>query len=1183
MRHLLQRRAPRRATSVGLVALALTAAATASAYPGPLAGLRSHAGEGDPTSKALADPEKSEPTSKAHDAAARKPRYLALARLGVRASGATLLDSTLSVRIKSRRKVKLSLAVVEGKTVRASARAFSFKQGTRTLTRKLTRTPTGTTLKLRVTATRAGKRARKTIPLKVMTSPLAPRLPPQPANPGPTVPPPPVVPGLPQAGISLTSSTVAENQPAGTVLGTLSTSPGSGHTYALVAGAGASDNAQFRIAGDKLETAQPLDFEGGATRSIRIRSTDSAGAVLEQQFTIIVTNVNEAPVADDESFAGAQRAVGNTAFVGDDPSDGAPDPPGPQKTITADLLAGDSDPDSGTSLVLTAETKQTNDGGSVTIEPDGDFTYRPATGTSCADHSDFFDYTLSDGSLTDVGRVTIEVQDCVWYIDAAAAGGGDGRSHAPFNSLASVAGAGGADDVDAAGQTLFVYDGSYTGGLPLESTQKLFSQRHGLSVPDGGAGNLTLEPALPAGASSTISGGLALASGNTIQGIHLGDAAGAALSGTSVGSAVMNTETSGAINNATGRAVNIATGALNMAFTGVSSSASPTNAITLAGTSGTFSAAGGTLQNATGADVSLNGDSTNFTYDGQISDDVGQLVSISGQTGGTKDFNGQITDGGDGDGSGISLSSNNGATIRFDGGLTLSTGANPAFAATGGGTVNVTGSTNTVDTTTGTAVNVASTTIGAGGLTFRSVSSNGAANGVVLNNTGTSGGLTVTGNGGTCASVATCTGGTIQNATVGVSMTNTRSPSFDRLFVSNTTGSGVKGTQVTNFTFTNGKIATSGTGGGVDTSNIAFNTLSTATENNLSGTVTITGNTLTNAHHHGVDIFSYSGTITNATISNNTLTSYTTTGGGGTNSVGSGIRFIAFGSAGGVASITKATIDSNIVNNFPGAVGIQVQCGQAGGAAAPATSCGTAGSATNKVAITSNQINKPGNGATVKTGAEGLIALVNGAGQGNFDISSNNVQATTGTSISSSAFGNANVTETITNNTVVSNNIFGSQGIGIGTSTTGGFATNSPHLTATITGNNVSRSDGNGILAVARDSQAGQLDVSIKNNTVGASLSGVRPGIRVDAGASSGDNDVCLDISGNTSAGSGGTQGIGLRKQGTVTTTNAFGVEGMAATSSPGVETFVNGQNPAGGGTLLISATSGFSNCSTAP
>lgn len=47
-----------------------------------------------------------------------------------------------------------------------------------------------------------------------------------------------------------------------------------------------------------------------------------------------------------------------------------------------------------------------------------------------------------------------------------------------------------------------------------------------------------------------------------------------------------------------------------------------------------------------------------------------------------------------------------------------------------------------------------------------------------------------------------------------------------------------------------------------------------------------------------------------------------------------------------------------------------------------------------------------------------------------------------------------------------------------------------------------------------------------------------------------------------------------------MTTTNAFGINGMAATASPGVESYVDGLNPADNGTLLISATSGFSNCS---
>jgi hypothetical protein len=92
----------------------------------------------------------------------------------------------------------------------------------------------------------------------------------------------------------------------------------------------------------------------------------------------------------------------------------------------------------------------------------------------------------------------------------------------------------------------------------------------------------------------------------------------------------------------------------------------------------------------------------------------------------------------------------------------------------------------------------------------------------------------------------------------------------------------------------------------------------------------------------------------------------------------------------------------------------------------------------------------------------------------------------------------------------------------------------------------------------------------------------VRQGIRVDSGnATSVNETVCLNISGNTSAGSTvAAMGIGLRKQGTVSNVNTFSINGMAATASPGVENYVNGLNPAGGGTLLISATSGFSNCS---
>jgi hypothetical protein len=215
--------------------------------------------------------------------------------------------------------------------------------------------------------------------------------------------------------------------------------------------------------------------------------------------------------------------------------------------------------------------------------------------------------------------------------------------------------------------------------------------------------------------------------------------------------------------------------------------------------------------------------------------------------------------------------------------------------------------------------------------------------------------------------------------------------------------------------------------------------------------------------------------------------------------------------------------------------------------------------------------------------------VVNGKGQGAFDISNNGTVAnplgnSTGIAISLGSFGSASVTAHIDNNVIAAHNQSGAPGIGAGTSQTWG-ASDSPTLTVTVNNNTISQTDGNGILVTARDA-TGHVNATIKNNNVAAPLSANRNGIRVDAGNSvSVDDDVCLDIAGNTSAGSGlSPEAIGLRKQGTSSTVNAFGIEGMAATSSPGVESFVSSQqNPGSQSTLLISATSGFSNCNTAP
>jgi len=249
------------------------------------------------------------------------------------------------------------------------------------------------------------------------------------------------------------------------------------------------------------------------------------------------------------------------------------------------------------------------------------------------------------------------------------------------------------------------------------------------------------------------------------------------------------------------------------------------------------------------------------------------------------------------------------------------------------------------------------------------------------------------------------------------------------------------------------------------------------------------------------------------------------------------------------------------------------------------------GTIANPIAITGNLI--AGASTSNLMGTQAINVAVSdpspgtgGGGSGAFDIENNGTAASplanmAGVAIGCSAFGAVTVTCPIINNFIDQNsNVNAQPGIAVG-GDGNGDASKAATLTSTISSNTIKDTQGNGILAANRGA-SGLMKFKIQNNTVAAPLGGVRPGIRIDSGNNTaGENtSVCLNISGNTSAGSGGTQGIGLRKQGTVPTTDAFAINGMAATSSPGVESYVNGLNPAGGGTLLISATSGFTNCS---
>jgi hypothetical protein len=98
--------------------------------------------------------------------------------------------------------------------------------------------------------------------------------------------------------VYLGNSTVAENAPAGTVVGFLQTTDEDsniGFVYALVSGPGSTDNDQFVIDGSTVKTQAVFDYETKNVYSIRVRVTDPTGLTTEKPLTINVSDEGEAP------------------------------------------------------------------------------------------------------------------------------------------------------------------------------------------------------------------------------------------------------------------------------------------------------------------------------------------------------------------------------------------------------------------------------------------------------------------------------------------------------------------------------------------------------------------------------------------------------------------------------------------------------------------------------------------------------------------------------------------------------------------------------------------------------------------------------------------------------------------------------------------------------------------------
>lgn len=98
--------------------------------------------------------------------------------------------------------------------------------------------------------------------------------------------------------ITLSATSINENVPANSTIGTFSAMDAEGGlmSYALAAGTGDSDNAVFSISGDSLKIKASPNYETKASYAIRVSVTDPDGLTFEKAFVISINDLPESPV-----------------------------------------------------------------------------------------------------------------------------------------------------------------------------------------------------------------------------------------------------------------------------------------------------------------------------------------------------------------------------------------------------------------------------------------------------------------------------------------------------------------------------------------------------------------------------------------------------------------------------------------------------------------------------------------------------------------------------------------------------------------------------------------------------------------------------------------------------------------------------------------------------------------------
>ena len=195
--------------------------------------------------------------------------------------------------------------------------------------------------------------------------------------------------------LALSNAAVAENLAAGTVVGTLSATDSANDslTYALTNDAG----GLFAVdaATGVITTTAVLDHEAVAAYTITGTATDTGGLSTSADFTVTVSDVNEAPIGHGDALAINEDAT--------------------SANLWTQLLANDQDPDAGETLAISAVDTTATLGTvsfdaashTLTYAADNDAFDYLATGDTATDS---FSYTVTDAQgLSSTAVVTLTV------------------------------------------------------------------------------------------------------------------------------------------------------------------------------------------------------------------------------------------------------------------------------------------------------------------------------------------------------------------------------------------------------------------------------------------------------------------------------------------------------------------------------------------------------------------------------------------------------------------------------------------------------------------------------------------------------------------------------------------------------------------------------------------------------